>query len=187
MNVSIVTLDDKTLIEMVVAGHRECFSVLMDRHVGAVRNYLRALVRNPSDLEDVVQNTFMKGWFGLSTFRFQANFRTWLMSVAWNEALILYRRSKSRPSCPVMVDLETFPSKSESPHQAFTRSETRFRIRTAVQRLPRKYRDVVVLCDLEELTLRETATQLNASLSLVKTRLFRARRMLSAAMNEQAA
>ena len=172
---------------MALAGETECFSLLIARHGPALRNRLRALVPNACDLEDVIQNTFMKAWFGLSTFRYKANFRTWLISVGTNEALLLYRHRKCRLSYPAVADLERFPTTSESPHQAFARSETRSRVRRAIQRLPHKYRDVVVLCDLEERTIRETATQLNASLSLVKTRLFRARRMLSAALNERAA
>jgi len=74
----------------------------------------------------------------------------------------------------------------ESPYQSFARIEARLRVRTAIQKLLRKYRDVLVLCDLEQLTTRETAKRMNASIPLVKIRLFRARHILTAALNEQA-
>lgn len=179
------TLQDNALVELALAGQADCFSDLMNRHAAAVRKYLSRLVQNRSDLEDVVQDTFLKAWARLSTFRFEATFRTWLISVALNEALILYRRRRHRPSWPVIGDLEALPSNCESPYQIFARTETRLRVRTAVQKLPRKYRDILVLCDLEQLTTRETAKRMNASIPLVKTRLFRARHMLTAALMEQ--
>jgi RNA polymerase sigma-70 factor, ECF subfamily len=186
MTQSGLTLKDNTLVELALAGQTECFSVLMNRHAAAVRKHLSRLVRDRWDLDDVVQDTFTKAWTRLSTFRFEASFRTWLISVALNEALILYRRRKHRLSWPVIVNLEALPSKWESPYQTFSRIEARLLVRTAVQKLPRKYSDVLVLCDLEELTVRETAKRMNASIPLVKTRLFRARRMLAVALNEQA-
>jgi len=186
MTQSGLTLEDNALVELALAGQTECFSVLMNRHAAAVRKHLSPLVRNRSDLDDVVQDTFTKAWARLSTFRFEASFRTWLISVALNEALTLYRRRKHRLSWPVTENLETLPSKCESPYQILARIEARLRVRTAVQKLPRKYRDVLVLCDLEQLTTRETAKRMNASIPLVKTRLFRARHMLAVALNEHA-
>jgi RNA polymerase sigma-70 factor (ECF subfamily) len=186
MTPSGLTLKDNNLVELALAGQTECFSVLMNRHAAAVKKYLSPLVRNRWDLDDIVQDTFMKAWVRLSTFRFEASFRTWLMSVALNEALTLYRRRKYRLSCPVIINLEAVPSKCESPHQSFARMEARSKLRIAIQKLPRKYRDVLVLRDLEQFTIRETAKRMNASIPLVKTRLSRARHMLTAALLEQA-
>jgi RNA polymerase sigma-70 factor, ECF subfamily len=180
-------LKDNALVELALAGQTEYFSALMDRHTATVRNYLGRLVQNRWDLDDLVQNTFMKAWVRLSTFRFEATFRTWLISVALNEAFTLYRRRKHTLSCAVAVNLEAVASKCESPYQTFARIEAHFGVRAAVQHLPRKYREVLVLCDLEQLTLRETAERMNASIPLVKSRLFRARQMLAVALNAQAA
>ncbi|MBV8552818.1 MAG: RNA polymerase sigma factor [Acidobacteriaceae bacterium] len=152
-----------------------------------MKNYVSALVRNRSDLEDVIQDTFMKAWARLSAFRFEATFRTWLISIALNEAFALHRRRKCRVSCIAIPTLDRFPSHAGTPHQVFARSETRARVRTAISKLPAKYREVVVLCELEQLTARETARRMKASIPLVKTRLLRARHMLSAALNEDAA
>jgi RNA polymerase sigma-70 factor (ECF subfamily) len=186
MTPSGLTLKDNNLVELALAGQTECFSVLMNRHAAAVRKYLSRLVRNHWDLDDVVQDTFMKAWVRLSTFRFEATFRTWLFSVALNEALTLYRRGKYRLSCPVLISLEAVPSKCESPYESFANMEARFNLRTAVQNLPHKYREVLVYCDLEQFTIRETAKRMNASIPLVKTRLFRARHMIMAVLREQA-
>jgi RNA polymerase sigma-70 factor, ECF subfamily len=185
MTQSGLTLKDNTLVELALAGQTECFSVLINRHAAAVRNHLSRLVRNQSDLDDVVQDAFTKAWTRLSTFRFEANFRTWLISVALNEALTLYRRRKYRRPWPGSVNLEALPSRGESPYQIVARTEDRLRVHTAVQKLPRKYRDVLVLRDLKQLSMRETAKRMNASVPLVKTRLFRARHMLAVALNQR--
>jgi len=189
MNTPGTTLEDKILVQGALAGQTEYFSVLVDRHVTAVKRCIQSLVRNPLDVEDLVQDTFLKAWLHLSTFRFQASFRTWLLSVAHNEALALYRRRNSRPFCPPAVNLEALPlrSQSESPHQALTRSEARVRIHSAMAKLPRKYRQVLVFCELQQLTIQETATQMKASTALVKTRLFRARHMLSVTLRKEIA
>jgi RNA polymerase sigma-70 factor, ECF subfamily len=123
MTQSGLTLEDNALVELALAGRTDCFSDLMNRHAAAVRKYLSRLVRNSSDLDDVVQDTFTKAWARLSTFRFEASFRTWLISVALNEALTLYRRRKHRRSWPVIENLEAFPSKCESPYQILARIE----------------------------------------------------------------
>lgn len=186
MTQSSSTLEDNTLVELALAGQTECFSVLMNRHVAAVKNYLSRLVRDRWDLDDVVQDTFMKAWVRLSTFRFEATFRTWLFSVALNEALALYRRRKYRLSSPGLINLEAVPSTCESPHESFARMESRSKLRIAIQKLPPKYRDVLVLRDLEQFTIRETAKRMNAGIPLVKSRLSRARHMLTAALSERA-
>jgi RNA polymerase sigma-70 factor (ECF subfamily) len=186
MTALIATFEDSTLIEMALAGRTECFPVLMDRYVTAVRKHIMPLVKNTSDVDDLVQDTFLKAWLHLSKFRFEASFRTWITRVALNEALALYRRQRCRPYCQASASLEIFPSQCESPEQALARGEARLTIRTAIQKLPRKYGEVLILCDLEQLTARETARHLKSSIPLVKTRLCRARRMLSAALYKSA-
>ncbi|MBV8830184.1 MAG: sigma-70 family RNA polymerase sigma factor [Acidobacteriaceae bacterium] len=187
MTAPIARFEDKTLIELTVAGQSECFSVLMDRHGKAVRKCIGALVRNRSDVEDLIQNTFLKAWRGLPTFRFEANFRTWLTSVAANEALALHRRGRSRPFCLPITNLENVRSWGESPEQTLARLEARLTVRRAIAGLPNKYREILTLCDLQQLTIHEAARQLKSSTSLVKTRLFRARHMLAKALKQDAA
>jgi RNA polymerase sigma-70 factor, ECF subfamily len=73
MTALIATFEDSTLIEMALAGRTECFSVLMDRYVTAVRKHIMPLVKNTSDVDDLVQDTFLKAWLHLSKFRFEAS------------------------------------------------------------------------------------------------------------------
>jgi RNA polymerase sigma-70 factor (ECF subfamily) len=187
MRASIAEFDDRRLIELIVAGHTEWFSVLMDRHVAAVRRVAGAIIGNASDVEDLVQETFLKAWRGLPKFRFDANFRTWITSVAVNEALMAYRRRRCRPFCVDTIAVESLGSSNDFQERALARSEARRKVHNAIARLPEKYRDVLILCELQEMSGREAACRLNSSLSAVKTRLLRARRMLSTAVQKQAA
>jgi RNA polymerase sigma-70 factor (ECF subfamily) len=176
------TFEDSALIKMVLAGQTECFAVLMNRHLPAVKRRIRTIVQNSTDTEDVVQEVLLKVWSHLSTFRAESSFRTWMTRVATNEALQSYRRERRGPICQTLVDLNTFASPNESPLQSLARTETRRVVRNAVVGLPAKYRQVVILREFEQLSVRETAESLTTSVPSVKTRLFRSRLMLLAAL-----
>jgi RNA polymerase sigma-70 factor (ECF subfamily) len=153
----------------------------MNRHLPAVRKRVKSISRNTSDEDDLVQETFLNAWRHLSSFRSDASFRTWITRVATNEVLQQYRRNRRSSIAPAATDLDRFASHDESPYQALVRVEAYQTIRTAVARLPEKYRRVLILRDLDELTTHETARCIQSGLPLVKSRHFRARRMLSRA------
>jgi RNA polymerase sigma-70 factor, ECF subfamily len=176
------TLEDSTLIKLTLAGRVDCFGALMDRHMVAVRRRILSMVRNTNDADDLLQEVLLKVWCRLSTFRSESTFRTWITRVATNEVLQSRRREQRRPLCQAISDLNILPSSCESPHQSFARVEVTEALRRAVLGLPSEYRQVLVLRDLQELDERETAQWLKLSIPAVKTRLFRARLMLSAAL-----
>ena len=176
------TLQDSALIEGTLAGRSECFTILMNRHMPAVRRRVKSMVRNTSDEDDLVQETFLNAWRHLSSFRSDASFRTWITRVATNEVLQQYRRNRRSGIAPAATDLDRCASHDESPYQALARVEAYQTIRTAVARLPEKYRRVLILRDLDQLTTHETARCIQSGVPLVKSRHFRARRMLSRAI-----
>jgi len=179
--------DDIILIEKVLAGRTEFFNVLIDRHVVALRKCIASFVRNATESEDILQEVLLKVWCHLGAFRAESSFRTWMNRVAVNEALQWYRRSKCRPSCQPPVDLDNFASSGDSVLTSLVKSDTRVRVRQAVEGLPEMYREVVVLRDFEELSSSETARRLESTVPAVKSRLFRARFMLSKALRAQSA
>jgi RNA polymerase sigma-70 factor (ECF subfamily) len=179
---SFAALQDSALIEGTLAGRSECFTVLMNRHMPAVRRRLKSMSRNTSDEDDLVQETFLKAWRHLSSFRSDASFRTWITRVATNEVLQQYRRDRRSPTGLAATGLDVCASHEESPYQALARAEARQTIRTAIARLPEKYRRVLILRDLDELNTHEAARCLQSGIPLLKSRHFRARRMLSRAI-----
>ncbi|MCU1261640.1 MAG: polymerase sigma-70 factor [Bryobacterales bacterium] len=169
---------DSALINLILAGRTECFMVLMNRHLPAVRRCIGSMMPNKTNADDVLQEVLIKVWRRLSTFRSESTFRAWMTRVAINEALQWYRRERNSPTCQAFSDSDTFASPDESPLQALTRAETTQIVRNAVVKLPAKYRQVLNLREFEQLRLGEIAESLHTSIPAVKTRLFRARRML---------
>jgi RNA polymerase sigma-70 factor (ECF subfamily) len=182
MRPPLATFEDNTLIRLTLAGQAECFKVLIDRHLAAVRKRVYSMARNAADAEDILQEVLLKVWRHLATFRSESSFRTWMIQVATNEVMQQYRRERNRSACQPLRDLDAFASPGESPYQALARVELTQAVRSAIIGLPAKYREVLILCDLEQLSTRETAQWLKASIPAIKTRLFRARLMLLAAL-----
>jgi RNA polymerase sigma-70 factor (ECF subfamily) len=178
----LATFEDSALIKLALAGQTESFTVLTNRHLPAVRRRIGLMVPNTTDADDLLQEVLLKVWSHLSTFRSESTFRSWMTSVAINEAFQFYRRRRSRPNCQAFGDFDIFISRNESPLQSFTRTETARVVRQAVVGLPAKYRQALTLRHLEQLSLSETAQTLQLSIGAVKSRLYRGRRMLSAAL-----
>ena len=178
-------LEDSVLIELTLAGQTACFNVLIDRHQAAVRTRIRSMTQKTGDEDDLVQQVFFKAWRHLADFRSEAQFRTWITQIATNEVRQRYRRESHSPLCAALVSLDTFASKIESPQQSLERSETVEAVRRAIAHLPAIYRQILVLRELKQLSESETARSLRASIPMVKSRLFRARQMLLAALQRQ--
>jgi RNA polymerase sigma-70 factor (ECF subfamily) len=182
MTPHLATLADSTLIKLSLAGQTECFTVLIDRHKSTVRRRIASMVQNQADADDLLQEALLKVWHHLPTFRSESSFRTWMTRVAINEVLQAYRREKCRPICLAASDVDALASHEESPYQAAARLEITRAVRRAVERLPTKYSKVLILRDLEQLSTQQTVRCLRSNIPTVKSRLFRARQRLLAAL-----
>jgi RNA polymerase sigma-70 factor, ECF subfamily len=178
-------IKDHVLIQMVLAGRAECFDVLMDRHQLAVRRRIRSMTFDASHEDDFVQEVFLKAWRHLASFRSESSFRTWITRIAVNEVMQFYRRERKAPVCPALRDLDTYASSFESPHQSLERKEATQQVRSAIAKLPAMYREILVLRNLKELSEIEVARSIQGGIPMVKTRLFRARQLLSSALQTQ--
>jgi RNA polymerase sigma-70 factor (ECF subfamily) len=174
--------DDSVLINLVLTGNAAYFGVLMDRHLAVVRGRIRGMTRSVSDADDIMQEVQLRIWRRLGSYRSEASFRTWMTRVAINEALQFYRKANRFPPVHAGTELAELTSPSESPLQACVRAELTERLKAAVERLPAKHKQVVVLHNLQELSLQETAQELQATIPAVKTHLFRAKAALSEAL-----
>jgi RNA polymerase sigma-70 factor (ECF subfamily) len=145
------------------------------------------ILSNPHDAEDAVQDSLLRAFRSLSQFRGRARFSTWLHRIAVNSSLMQLRKQKSRRESPLeqaFASNEPFapgidpPSNEPNPEEQCVRVEQRKLLSEALSDLPRPFRTVIELCDLEELPTREAAQRLGIPLSTAKARLFRARRAL---------
>jgi RNA polymerase sigma-70 factor (ECF subfamily) len=174
-------------ISRVLAGETQLFHELIRPLERAVFVMLFMLLRNETEAEDVAQETFIKIYRNLHSFRGEAKFSTWVLSIARNEGLGWLRKRSSRPEEPLEPVLEDSSGDftpalltdwREVPLEALERKELRECLCRAILNLPPIYRDVVQLRDIDELDVQETAEALKISQGSVKVRLHRARAML---------
>jgi RNA polymerase sigma-70 factor (ECF subfamily) len=175
-------LTDEELLKRTAAGDREAFDVIVTRHQAAVFRFARAATEGPAAAEDVLQETFLSAWRAAGTFQGRSAVRTWLLTIARNQAWHHRERAGRLPvdDVPLPELGEAAGWGSESPEDGVLRSERRDRLAGALAALAPEEREVLVLRDLEELTGEETAAALGIGLAAMKSRLHRARLRLAA-------
>ena len=142
-----------------------------------------SFVHDESDAEDIAQEAFLKAFRNLASFRGEAKFGTWLISITLNEARSRLRRKKLLKTEPLEaqngdgspVSPALLRDWKEIPSEALERSEMRNMLQKAVEGLPPIYREIFVLRDIEELSIAEAADVLQITVASVKVRLHRAR------------
>lgn len=180
------TSREQELIARVQRGEHELFYELVRPYERRVYAAALAILRNESDSEDVAQEAMLKALANIRQFRAEARFSTWLIQITVNEALM--RRRRERKGMVEGIDdrredegeytPRDFADWREIPSEALERKEVRQKLAEALATLDRKYREVFVLRDMEQLNIQETADTLGISVAAVKTRLLRARLML---------
>jgi RNA polymerase sigma-70 factor (ECF subfamily) len=178
--------DEKQLIASILGGETQQFHELIRPYERSVFVMALSLLHNEADAEDVAQEAFLKAFRNLASFRGEAKFGTWLISIALNEARSRLRRNKTvrvdsldqEPDEPGHISPALLRDWREIPSQVLERAEMRLILRKAVDALPDNYREVLLLRDVEELSTLEAATVLQISTASIKVRLHRARMML---------
>ena len=174
-------------IRRILAGERHLFHDLIRPCEKGIYLMLLALLRNEAEAEDAAQDTAIKVFLNLHKFRGESQFRTWVLSIARNEGLGRLRKQSTRREDSLDADTDDqtgdftpaiLTSWREVPPEALERKELGAILRTAIDELPPIYRNVVVLRDIEEMDVRETATALGIAEGAVKVRLHRARALL---------
>jgi RNA polymerase sigma-70 factor, ECF subfamily len=174
-------------IRRIVAGEKHLFHDLIRPCERSIYLLVFSLLKNEGEAEDAAQETAIKVYLNLHLFRGEAQFRTWVLSIARNEALGRLRKQGIRreESLDAATDDQTgdytpaiLTSWREVPADALEQKELGALLRKAIEGLPEIYRNIVLLRDIEELDIRETAAVLGISEGAVKVRLHRARAML---------
>ena len=181
-------------IRRILAGERHLFHELIRPCERPIYFLLLSILKNEAEAEDVAQETAIKVFVNLSNFRGDSKFRTWVLSIARNEALGRLRKLAVRreDSLDAGTDEHTgdytpaiLTSWREVPAEALERKELGEILRKAVEGLPEIYRNVMLLRDIEEMDVRETAGALGITEGAVKVRLHRARALLQRTLAPQ--
>ena len=174
-------LHDTEIVRRVRAGETALFEILMRRHNQRIYRVARAVVKDESDVEDVMQQAYINAFTHLDQFEDRAQFSTWLTRIALNEAF--GRRKKIRPGNEELMDTHKSPL-ADPERQAYAQELNRV-LEDAVDALPESYRTVFMLRDIEGLSTSQTAKGLGLGDEAVKTRLHRARAMVRRAVTER--
>ena len=174
-------------IRRILSGEKQLFHDLIRPCERGVYLLLFSLLKNEAEAEDAAQETVMKVYLNLRHFRGESQFRTWVLSIARNEGLGRLRKMSTRREEPLDPGSDDqagdytpaiLTSWREIPVDALEQKELGAILRNAIEGLPEIYRNIVLLRDIEEMDIRETAASLGISEGAVKVRLHRARAML---------
>lgn len=178
-------LSDVELVELVLAGEQDAFEVLVERYKDAVQNLAYRMLGNVTEAEDVTQEVFVRAYTQLATYKPAHKFSTWLLSIASHLAIDQLRRRRflALPLEDVPL-LEWIADIGTGPEQSALQGEQQDEIQAYLQRLPGKYRAVILLRYWYDLSYEEIATALHLTPALVKARLHRARELLARYIND---
>ncbi|HET7698975.1 MAG TPA: RNA polymerase sigma factor [Vicinamibacterales bacterium] len=178
---------DALLASRTADGDEEAFEALMRRFNQKLFRVARSILKNDADAEDVLQEAYLQAYRRMSDFRGDAQLGTWLTRIVINQALMRLRADK-RDRVVVSfsgsgdderdLGAEIADEKAESPTDAALRGEIRRLLEHHIDALPMPMRTVLVMRDVEEMSVQETADCLGIPPATVRTRLFRARAML---------
>jgi len=172
------------LLRQAREGDRDAFYGLVQPCERALYSAAMAVLNNPADAEEAAQEACLKALANIHRFRGEAKFSTWLVQITINEARL--KRRKDRKHLYESVDEplsdgegeylpKDFADWREIPSETLRRKELRDALERAMAALPSKYREVLILRDVQHLSIEETAQALGLSTGNVKTRLLRAR------------
>jgi RNA polymerase sigma-70 factor, ECF subfamily len=185
-----VEISDEDVVRRVVAGEKELFELLLRRYNQRVYRTVRAVLRNPEDAEDVMQQAYVSAYRHLHQFEGRASFATWMTKIAIREATARNRKALSHLQLVPELHGENIMSDvrepGPDPEERAVAADLMQHVEAEVAALPEAYRSVLLLREVEGLSTEETADCLEVSTDVVKTRLHRARTMLRDALYRRA-
>ncbi len=179
--------NEAELIKSVCGGAREDFYELIRPYERMIYATAISVVKNPADAEDVAQEAVLKAFSNLASFRAESKFSTWLIQITYNEAKMKLRKAHSHLYESIDDQQQSeegdfwprdFADWQPIPSELLEQNEIRQAVQDAIDSLSPSYREVLVLRDVQHLSIRETMIILGISEATVKTRLHRARLLL---------
>ncbi|MBD3232626.1 MAG: sigma-70 family RNA polymerase sigma factor [candidate division Zixibacteria bacterium] len=176
---------ERELVSAALDGDQQAYRELFDAHRASILHIISKIVRNYEEANDLVQETFIKAFSSLASYRSEYRFSTWLYKIAANNSIDFLRKKKmnlysiDRPieTKNGSVNLE-LPDYSHNPERDYRSKIKRNLIQEAIEALPPKYREVIELRHQEERSYEEIALKLDVPVGTVKARIFRARELL---------
>ncbi|WP_042199521.1 RNA polymerase sigma factor [Paenibacillus camerounensis] len=168
-------VEDRLIIERVLGGDREAFAVLIDKYSPRLYFFLLEMGSSPQDAQDQAQEAFIQAYRKLRSHRLQSSFSAWLYAIAVN----VFREAGRRKRFSFANDLLNVQiDSSPTPEERYMRRESEVELQRLIQKLPQRYRIVLLLYYTEDLSYEEISAVTGLTLHQVKNRLYQARRKL---------
>ena len=173
---------DSALVERVQQGDKRAFDVLVRKYQHKVIGLVSRYVNNYAECEDVAQETFVRAWRAIGSFRGESAFYTWIYKIAVNTAKNHLVAMKRRPPTDdiAVEDAEFVPGaermhETATPEREMMRQEMEQTVFSAVQALPEELRTAITLREVDGLSYEEIADAMDCPIGTVRSRIFRAR------------
>src|SRR5215467_16169081 len=153
----------------------ESFEELAMPLFASLYNFAQWLTQNRDEAEDLVQETYMKALKGFTSFQQGTNFRAWIYRILRNTFLTSRSGLRERVTVPIDGEDLELPAASDTPESEILARADRQLVQNALERLPVPFREIILLCDVEEMSYREIAETLTIPVGTVMSRLSRAR------------
>lgn len=181
----------------VTADDRERFQALVEEHLNGLFSAARRLTRDRARAEDLLQETFLRGWRSFHTFKPGTNSRAWLYKILMNAYIDGYRKTTREPEVVDQEDIDEFYlytkvqesddfRRAGNPEEVLLDRLMDADVKGALDSLPDAFREVVILADIEGFSYKEIADLLGIPLGTVMSRLHRGRRQLQVKLWEYA-
>lgn len=175
---------DYAIVKRVIGGEKELFEILLRRYNQGLFRAIRSYLKDRNEVQDAMQNTYLKAFDKLYQFQGNAAFSTWLIRIGINEALLRLRAiKKERKLYTSSIDITSksvnqIPDKQMNPEKVVMREEAQQLLERAIDELPEKYRVIYVLKEVQGLENADIAECLGITHSNVKVRLHRAKTLM---------
>ncbi|MEP1093752.1 MAG: RNA polymerase sigma factor [Cyclobacteriaceae bacterium] len=176
-------LPENEVIKRILAGEKELYEILMRRNNQKLFRVLRGYLADPSEIEDIMQDTYLQAYEKLWQYKQNAQFSTWLIRIGINKALVRIKQ-KAKIQATDVISITDNPTiefrdeKQPGPADKMMGKEAKEMLEKAIENLDEKYRSVYIMREVEEMSMAEISDCLDLSVSNVKVRLHRAKGMI---------
>ena len=183
-------MDDRALVRLVVEGDSRAFEPLFMRHKDIIYSMLVKRSCNPDDVDDMLQEAFMKAFVNIDRYNPDYDFGAWICTIAKNTFVDFNRSRKSKalnPDNNLPLDsrhTNSAQTTAPTPEESIINAQQRAQIERYIATLPEDYRHLFIMRFVEEYTYEEIAETLQMKLGTVKTRIFRVRAMMCKLITE---
>jgi len=178
---------DQKLVEKAQRGDKKAFGMLVEKYQRRLNRLLSRMVRDQSEIEDIVQDSFIKAYRAINNFRGDSAFYTWLYRIGINTAKNHLVKLGKRPKAMNEVDIEEIENfedapdlrNHETPESTMMSSEIVASVNQTIQALPSELREAISLREMDGLSYEEISDLMNCPIGTVRSRIFRAREVIA--------